>query len=151
MIDSISSTGMTMPPPPRPQGGASLSDDQKQLISDTLSQFDVDNLTEADAQSIVSTFQEAGIQPGKALAEAMEVAGFDAKSVGDLAGVQGPPQGRGPGGGGGVNFSEEVMKELYELLDQYYAEGVSETDQNSLLSSIQELFGSETQMFSAKA
>ncbi len=151
MIDSISNAGMAMPPPPRGQGEASLTDDQKQLITDTLSKFDADSLTESDATSIVSSFQEAGIQPGRELAEAMEAAGFDAKAVGDMAGVQGPPPGGPQGQSGGINISEELLEELYTLLDQYYAEETTDVDRSSLMDTISELLGSENSIFSAKA
>ncbi|MCP3671663.1 MAG: hypothetical protein GY814_14785 [Gammaproteobacteria bacterium] len=151
MIDSISNTGMAMPPPPHGHGGASLTDDQKQLITDTLSKFDADSLTESDATSIVSSFQEAGIQPGMELAQAMEAAGFDAKAVGDMAGVQGPPPGGSQGQSGGINISEELLEELYTLLDQYYAEETTDVDRSSLMDTISKLLGSENSIFSAKA
>lgn len=150
MIDSISNAG-AMPPPLRGQGGASLSNEQKQLISETLSEFDVENLTESDAQSIVSVFQEAGIQPGRELAEAMDNAGFDARAVGEMAGTQRPPPGGPQRQGEGINLSEEVLEDLYALLDQYYAEGATDVDRNSLTDSIRSLLGSETSIFSAKA
>lgn len=143
-----------MHPPPHGQGGAPLTNDQKQLINDTLSKFDADSLTESDAISIVTAFQEAGIQPGKELAKVMEAAGFDAKRVGDLADVQGPPpgQGKGPDGiGNGINLSEEALKELYTLLDQYYADDITESDRNNLRNSISELLGSENSIFSVTA
>lgn len=149
-MDSIAATSVSMPPPPRTQSSASLTDTQNQLINETLGQFDSKNLTTTDAQSIVATFQEAGIQPGKALAAAMENAGFDARAVGDLAGAQG----RGPASqaiGGGVTVGEDVLWELYALLDQYYAESSSETDRSGLQASIQELLGSQSSLFSATA
>jgi len=150
MIDGISS--MTMPPPPpRGQGAASLSEEQKELISETLSDFDADNLTASDASTIVSIFQEAGIQPGAELAEAMGSAGFDARTVGDLAGVQGPPPGAGAGQNSDFNVSEDALVELYDLLEQYYAEETSEADKNTLLGSIEALLGEESSIFSASA
>jgi hypothetical protein len=133
------------------QSDASLSDDQTQLITYTLSQDDAENLTAEDAESIVSIFQEAGIQPGKSLAEAMESAGYDAKAVGDLARPQGPPPGGAPSQGGGINLSDDVLKELYTLLDEYYAESTSASDKSELETSIQGLLGSASNIFSAKA
>ncbi len=150
MINSISNTEMAMPHTPRGQGGTSLTEDQKQLINDTLSKFDADSLTESDAISIVSSFQEAGIQPGRELAQTMEAAGFDAKGVGDMAGIQGPPPGGPQGQGGGFNINDEVLEELYTLLDQYYAEETTNTDRSSLMDSIRELLGSEDSILSAK-
>ncbi|MDA7745872.1 hypothetical protein N8878_00885 [Psychromonas sp.] len=88
MISSINS-GMSMPPPPPPRSEQALTEEQQTLISDTLSEFDVDSLTEADALSIIETFSEAGIQPGKEMESAFSELGFDAKSIGDLANVGG--------------------------------------------------------------
>ena len=68
MINSINSSA-AMPPPPRKE--QSLTSDQQSVISDTLSEFDVDNLSETDALSIVAAFSEAGIQPGLALEKAV--------------------------------------------------------------------------------
>tara|TARA_R110001583_G_scaffold33943_1_gene114533 strand:- start:13368 stop:13847 length:480 start_codon:yes stop_codon:yes gene_type:complete len=83
MISSINS-GMQMPPPP-PSKEQTLTTEQQTLISDTLAEFDAENLTEEDALSITETFSEAGIQPSGALETAMSELGFDTKSIGDLA------------------------------------------------------------------
>ncbi len=151
MINATSSAGMSMPPSYPPRNTAALSTDQQMLISETLSQYDADNLSEADARSIVATFQEAGIQPGKALEEAMSVAGFDARSIGDKGGPQGPRPSGPPPQGGGFTVSEDTLEELYTLLDQYYSEDTSATDKTGLQSSIQELLGTQTRMFETTA
>jgi hypothetical protein len=65
----------------------SLSYEQQQVIDDTLSNYDSSNLSQSDAQEIVAAFQDANIQPSKQLSDAMSSLGFDAKEVGDLAGV----------------------------------------------------------------
>jgi len=85
MINSITS-GMSMPPQP-PRTEQNLSEDQQLLISDTLSQFDADNISEADAVSIVDALSKAGIQPGAGLEKSMSELGFNAKSLGGLANV----------------------------------------------------------------
>ena len=154
MNNTISTSTMAMQQPSYGLAGASLSSDQKQLISDTLSEFDVNNLTSEDALSIVSTFADAGIQAGRELAETMEAAGFDARTVGEMAGVQGPPPGQGPPSGGqgnssGFNLSEELIQDLYTLLDQYYAENTTDEERSTLMESVRDLLGSEESMFSA--
>ena len=72
-----------------------LSLDQQEFIDSTLSQYDSSSLTQEDAQEIVAAFSQAGIQPSRELADAMDSLGFDAKEIGDLAGV-------GPSGQGGM-------------------------------------------------
>lgn len=167
MIDPMNASSMmtdnVQMRPQRGQGGhgnASLSDEQKQLISDTLAEYDIDELTEEDAQSIISIFQESGIQPGKDLEEAMDSAGFDARTVGEMAGLgqqegqsrQGPPP---QDMASGLNLSEDSMQQLYSLLDQYYSDSTSSKDRSSLTESIQTLLaselGSDKNIFSAKA
>lgn len=98
MIDSIGSGFGPPPPPPQSKSGeASLSDEQTSLIEETLANFDSSSLSSDDAASIVSTFSEAGIEPSAEFAELLSEAGFDAREIGDLAGVgqrqNQPPQG----------------------------------------------------------
>lgn len=71
-----------------------LSQEQQELISDVLSEYDSSSLTSTDASEIVSAFSEAGITPSKELANYMDSLGFDAKEVGELGGAR-PPQAMG--------------------------------------------------------
>jgi len=119
MVGNISSTAQynyTSQSTSSNQSG--LSSTQQETISSVLSQFDGQNLSVQDATSIVNAFKEAGIQPSKELASAMEAEGFDAREVGDLAGVQG---GQGPRGGGGMPPppppSDEEETSVSSLLD----------------------------------
>lgn len=144
MIGGISNIGqagmvqMQQSQRPRP-----LSDEQRQTVSDVLANYDAENLTESDAAAIVEAFSAAGIQPGRELAEAMAEYGFDAKTVGDLAGVEGPRQGPPPGMGGQpvtLNISDEMLQDLNELLDAYYSDSISESDRETTLDAIKEIF-----------
>ncbi|MCW8885468.1 MAG: hypothetical protein OQK12_09470 [Motiliproteus sp.] len=148
MISGISgaSAMAAMPPPQQSNSTQALSDDQLQLIEETLAQYDSESLSESDAAAIVEVFSEAGIEPGKELASAMGEFGFDAKTVGDLAGVEGPGQG-GPSGAGGnpppppelSSLGEEGLQTLNELLNEYYSGELTDEEQGTTLSSIQEL------------
>nr|WP_067290331.1 hypothetical protein [Marinobacterium profundum] len=121
---------------------ASLSAEQRQLIEETLAEFDPDQLTEADALSIVEAFAEAGIQPGREMAQVMSSAGFDAQSIGDLAGMGGAQQ-RGtppaPPPSQSLDISDEMLQTLNTLLNDYYSGDLSEEDQASTLSSITDI------------
>ena len=68
MIESNGILGSLMPKS-LAQGRSHLTDKQAQLVKDTLSKYEPNNLTEADAKEIVSSFREAGIRPSKALKE----------------------------------------------------------------------------------
>ena len=63
------------------QGRSHLTDKQSQLVTDTLSKYDPNNLTKADAKEITSRFRETGIRPSKALKEAISAEGFDANHL----------------------------------------------------------------------
>ena len=91
---------------------SSTSSSQSDTISSILAEYDASNLSESDAKSIVSAFQEAGIEPSEELVSAMAEAGFDAKEVGTLAGVG--PQG---GGGGGAPMASSDTSEVYDAMD----------------------------------
>lgn len=110
MMSSISE--MNVNQPAYGHDGASLTNDQKKVISETLSKFDAGSLSQGDAISIISNFEEAGIRPGRELAAVMEAAGFDARAVGEKAGVKGPPPGQGmmpQGINNDFNLTEELM------------------------------------------
>lgn len=124
-----------------------LSAEQQSLISETLSQYDVDNLTEADALSISEAFSEAGIAPSIALEQAVSDSGFDAKTIGDLANVSKegsrpppPPQ----------QSTEEItsmVDYLAELMEEKLAESSSneltDEDKQSILALVFEKFDIE--------
>lgn len=155
-MDSISTAGFNAQSAqsfqgPRPQP---ITEDQKEFVESALAEFDPDNLTEDDAQAIVEAFKDAGIQPGKELAELMAEAGFDAKEVGDLAGVRppGPPPG-GQGAIGGPIFTDEMLGTLESLLEEYGSDELDDEAKDSILQSMQEKFGLESSdhLFSVQA
>ncbi len=146
----VSISGSTPPPPPPRQSSqeTSLSEEQTTLITDTLSEYDVDNLSEADAQAIVNTFSEAGLTPGKEFADAIASAGFDAKEIGDLAGVgqsQGQDQSAGPPPpppqSEGQGFTDEMLTTLETLLSEYEGQDLDSDTIDSITSTMEDLFG----------
>lgn len=106
----------------------SLSSDQKTLIEDLLSQYDAESLSKDDAKAIVEAFQEAGIEPSKALESAMSASGFDAQEVGTLADV-GKAGGGRPAGGPPPPPPEEEVLTITELLESLLEE--SEDDETT--------------------
>lgn len=145
MTNSIGSinSGMSMPPPPR--SNQPLTDDQQSLISETLSEFDPENLSESDALSIIEAFSSAGIAPGSALEQAMADVGFDARTVGDLANVGNdgnrPPP---PPKQDAVDISSmvEYMSELLEAtLAATENSELSEEEKKTIYEQVMEKFG----------
>ena len=140
MIESNGISG-TLMSQSHAQGRSHLTDKQSQLVTDTLSKYDPNNLTEADAKEIASSFRDAGIRPSKALKEAISAEGFDAKTLAKKAQLQAPH----PSGAAGIkesfNISENQLGELYNLLHQYHSDDSLDADRNSLLNSIQGMLG----------
>ncbi|MEM7389870.1 MAG: hypothetical protein AAF347_08510 [Pseudomonadota bacterium] len=142
MINSVSS-GANFQPMQRPQAEP-LTSEQTELMNETLAQFDPENLTAEDAQSIMQTFMDAGIQPGQEMEAIMAEAGFDAAEVGELGRPEGerPPGPPPPPSGNSLEQvdSEEVVSYLDELLAQY-SDQLGEEDKEAILASVQEKFG----------
>jgi hypothetical protein len=130
-------------PPQRTE--QSLTEDQQSILSETLSQYDAENLTEADALSIVESFSQAGIQPGVAMEKAMSDLGFDAKSIGDSAKVS--EEGSRPPPPPPKQSSEEItsmVDYLAELVEEKLTASnsneLSDEDKESILSQVYEKF-----------
>ena len=129
-----------------------LTDKQSQLVTDTLSKYDPNNLTEADAKEITSSFREAGIRPIKALKEAMlaeGVKGLDARIAAKKVEIQAPHPSSLDGSKESFNISENQLSELYRLLHEYHNNDSLNADRNSLLNSIQGVLG-EIEMIELK-
>lgn len=143
MINAINST-MQMP---MPRSEPALTEDQQQVISETLSQFDAENLTEADAQSIIETLSSADIRPSRALESALSELGFDAKSLGELAKVNDdgnrpppppPPKQSTEEISGLVDYLTELLEEKLTASD---AKQLSDEDRQEIYAEIKEKFG----------
>ena len=123
------------------QGRSHLTDKQSQLVTDTLSKYDPNNLTEADAKEIASSFRDAGIRPSKALKEAMLGEELEARIAAKKAEIQAPHPSGSAGMKESFNISENQLNELYNLLHQYHSDDSLDEDRNSLLNSIQGVLG----------
>ncbi|XQW84958.1 hypothetical protein ACOYR1_17825 [Thalassotalea piscium] len=146
-INNSMNTGMPMPP--TKQSNYALTQEQQSLISETLSQFDMENLTESDALSIVDTFAQAGIQPGAELEKSMAEFGIDAKSLGDLAGVsedgnRPPPPPRPKQSSDEITSMVDYLTEiLEETLSSSETGKLTDEDKESILAQMFEKFDIE--------
>jgi len=132
-----------MPPQPA-RSEQSLTADQQSLISETLSEFDTENLSQEDALSIIETFSQANIQPGAALEKALSSAGFDAKSIGELGNIS---EGSRPPPPPPKQSTEEItsmVDYLAEILEETLAandgNSLSDEDKQSILAQVFEKF-----------
>lgn len=125
MINTIGASPSAPPPPPQ-NSTQSLSDEQKTTIEEILSDYDSANLSESDAKSIVESFKEAGIEPGQAFAAELANAGFDARSIGDLAGVGGGQQPPPPSQGSSISSTD--LSSVVDYLETLFEEGAVDLD-----------------------
>lgn len=143
MISSVSQ-GTAFPPPGGPRSTESLTTDQLDGLNELLSSYDPSSTSEADAQAIVEGVKELGITPGAALESAMADAGFDARAIGDQAGVGGPP----PRGGASGMESSETLSALSELLAEKDMTDMSESDWADIVSQLEALgFATDGSLF----
>ena len=134
MINSISSSSTIMADLAKStsstSSSSSLTAAQLETISSVLESYDSSNLSASDAQSIIESFQDAGIEPSSELESAMSDLGFDAKEVGDLgrsdsqSGMPPPP-------------SEEEVSSISSLLDSLLS--TDEDDETSTSSSTSDI------------
>ena len=134
MINSISSSSTIMADLAKStsstSSSSSLTTAQLETISSVLESYDSSNLSASDAQSIIASFEEAGIEPSSELESAMSDLGFDAKEVGDLgrsdsqSGMPPPP-------------SEEEVSSISSLLDSLLS--TDEDDETSTSSSTSDI------------
>jgi len=137
MVGSVSSSNMIMPQQMSGVNNSnSLTESQLETISSVLNNYDSTNLSSEDASAIVEAFQAAGIQPSRELANAMSSKGFDAKEVGDLAGIgrgdMPPPPPPPPSG------SEQEESDISSLLDTLLSIE-SEDEESTTTSSFNEI------------
>lgn len=138
MVSSIQGMGSVMGGGMMPKM-KELTADQTSKIADILSQYDADNVSDDDAKAIFKAFKDAGISPAKGMKEAIEAAGFDAedlrsKGLGD--GNMPPPPSQSSSSSSSINLS--ALKSLQEILSQYDLTNLTDSDQTSLLSKLQE-------------
>ena len=127
----------------------SLTDEQKTLISETLSELDADNLTETDALSIIEIFSEAGIEPSKEMESVLINLGFDAKDIGELANVEGgdrpapplPPPSQSENEISSMATYLEGL--LADTLEANNSTELSEEQRSSIYAQVMEKFGIE--------
>lgn len=142
-INTNSSANIMSPP----RNEQPLTDAQQTILSETLSGFDSENLTEQDALSIVEAFKEAGIQPGKVLADAMTELGFDAREIGELAGIGTDKGNMPPPPPPSQQQSNEsitsIVDYLTELLEQKLSDGesLSDEEKEDIYAQVIEKFG----------
>lgn len=149
MINSVSSNTPPPPPPRSSNSDDSLTDEQSTLLSDTLSEYDPDNLTTSDAETIMESLYEAGISPGQGLESAMSELGFDAKAIGDLGHQSGgdmpppppPPQQSSEEITSMADYLTELLEEKLEEEGLAAADELSDTDKQSIMSALAEKFG----------
>ncbi|UUX49955.1 hypothetical protein NUH88_21520 [Nisaea acidiphila] len=135
-MNTISSAVSGALPPPPPPGGAggpgkALSEEEKSTIASILEQYDPESLSEEDVDSIKQQLQDAGIDPSPELGSLIEEAGFDKEQFRPDGP---PPGGPPPGGEGGPSglVSEDGLKTLSSILEEYDVENLSEDDVSAI-------------------
>ncbi|NMB88678.1 MAG: hypothetical protein GYA17_09975 [Chloroflexi bacterium] len=137
MVSSIQGFGSISGSMP-PMQAQALTDEQKSSIESILSEYDPENITAEDAQSIFESFREAGIRPGPGMKEAIEAAGFDAEELRSL----GMPEGSRPAppsqAAGSSSFNVNALQSLQTILSNYDLSNLSTEDQSDLIAKLNE-------------
>lgn len=127
------------------QQGMKLTEEQNQKLTNFLSNYNSDNLSDGDAKEIISQIKELGITPGSGLASVLTEAGMDVKGLAEQAGIGGPSGAGGPPPGGpppggpppGANGRDSVDDTLVSLIEDA-AQSYEESDDAESIWSILE-------------
>ncbi|MEP1792976.1 hypothetical protein [Parasphingorhabdus sp.] len=140
MINSAASYNGTMQPTAN-----RLTETQSQQLTEVLSNYDPDALSDDDAKNLVSEIKELGIQPSTGLANALSEVGTNAKDLGEKAGVKEGPHPSGgkkgppPEGGRGVESVDDALISLIsDAVETYETSEESESLWSILETSLEE-------------
>lgn len=123
-----------------------VNSSQSDALKNVLSKYDASNITGSDAKNIVKDVKDLGIAPGKSLTIIFAQEGFDARSIGDQAGVgkgdkpSGPPPGGSKGGPAGPRgeVNTEALSALTLLLEAKDGEEVTEEEWTDFYTGLEE-------------
>lgn len=139
MVDSISSTGSSMVWSLQSRfNTTTLTDEEKNTLSEILSRYDSSDLTSESARSIMDEIREAGIKPCRDLENTAKTAGFDLAKFRSQKPGGGMPPGGGMGMGGGRKINTEGLEKLQTILSQYDLANLDSEDEESLFSQLNE-------------
>lgn len=88
-----------------------LTDDQKSIIEEILSQYDPENMTDKDKNSMMEELKDTGIGPNREIMSMVEDAGFEIGKP-----PEGPPPGPPPGDS--MQQMKEMNPEIAALFEQ---------------------------------
>ena len=121
-----------------PRNTTALTDDQKEQIQTILSQYDPEALTTETAQEIFAKFSAAGIEPARGMKEAITAAGFDADSILKLPHSDESENYFWPSQNASQSLNTSMLFSLQSILNQYDLTKLSEDQEQSLYSQLQD-------------
>ena len=130
-----SSTGSNVMPPPPPMGRTqALTDEQKTQLTEILSNYDAENMTATDVQSMWDEIRSAGIRPGEELKSILEDSDFEVE----------PPTGGAPPMGMRGAARPEPPQFVQDFVDKAIVGDITEDDVATFLEVIQDQNQSST-------
>ena len=133
-IQGISSmSGMQMQPPP----SEPLTEEQENSLQDILSNYDLENMTQEEMESLHAEMDEAGIPRSRETMQLMTEAGFDPGSMPPPEGME-PPGGAMPTGEMAGSGESDSVSTLMDLISQIQSGEADESDLQSFLGQFKE-------------
>lgn len=118
----------------QPTTSSKLTDDQKSTLSDILSKYDPENMTDEETIAMMDEIKAAGITPSKEFGEIMNAAGFNPPEK-----PEGPPPSEGTDSSTSIS-SSTVTAEVPEYMASFLEKQQSGTaTEDDILSLIQNL------------
>jgi hypothetical protein len=131
MVSSISGTTSYQQYTPQVNSNYSLSDDQKETINSILSNYDSENMTKENFDSLFDELKSSGIQMCDDLKEILETSGFQPSE-----GPQGPPP--TDDNSSTDQTSNSLTEDMIDILEKIKSGDISSDDIDSLIKNLQE-------------
>jgi hypothetical protein len=125
MINSVNLSNMPGVGMRPPLEDNQLTEEQKTIVEEILTNYDPGNMTEEDYKAMFKEFREAGIKPSGDLREMIETAGFEMPE---------PPDGKRPPMG--MDGQGQPPRYIMEFMEEVQTGNVTEDDILAFLESL---------------
>jgi len=129
---------------------STITKQQSEVLGSVLANYDAKNLSDSDAEEIVSQIKELGIKEGSGLTNALSEAGIDAQVLAEQAGVRGAEGSRPPpppSGTSGTETEDSIVSLVSDAVQSYAESDDAESTWSILQASLEEAGVDTTKSF----
>jgi len=129
---------------------STITKQQSEVLGSVLANYDAKNLSDTDAEEIVSQIKELGIKEGSGLINALSEAGIDAQVLAEQAGVRGAEGSRPPpppSGTSGTETEDSIVSLVSDAVQSFAESDDADSTWSILQASLEEAGVDTTKSF----